>query len=192
MKKKLIEAIAVVLGSGIVFLSCRNSDVFTVETDKNSNLTDEVKTGESLEITEETTESETDKQDVLVHVCGAVVNPGVYLLSDGDRVRDAVQAAGGMKQDADGDIVNLASFVLDGQQIRIPYIGEESAGDGIVNINTGTVEDLCRIPGIGETRAKQIIRYREEHGLFTNKEDLMQVPGIKEGTFAKISEYITI
>lgn len=192
MKKKILEAIAILLLSGIVFTSCKDSDIFGVETDKEALMTDEVKNEENLDKSSNLKEMQEDVQTLLVHVCGAVKTPGVYALNDGDRISDAVDMAGGIVQDGDADAVNLAAFVTDGQQIRIPFAGEPSVNDGVVNINTASEEELCTIPGIGETRAKQILEYRSEHGPFTSAEDLMNVPGIKEGTFNKISKYIKV
>lgn len=129
---------------------------------------------------------------ICVHVCGAVNEPGVYELKEGQRINDAVQLAGGFDEEADRDAVNLVSVVSDGEQIRIPFIGEcMSASDsGLININDADEDALCQIPGIGESRAKAIVDYRREHGDFTNTEELMQVPGIKEGIYARIIPYI--
>lgn len=192
MKKKILEAAAIVLTSGIIFTACRNTDFFSVKTERKDNLTEEVKNSDKAEDSAVCSEPETKKAQVLVHVCGAVISPGVYSLPEGSRIMDAVLAAGGMSDDADSDSVNLASFVSDGQQIRIPLCGEEIESDGKININTGSLEELCQIPGIGESRANQIIKFREENGMFARTEDLMLVPGIKEGTYQKISEYIKI
>ncbi|MDY4069442.1 MAG: helix-hairpin-helix domain-containing protein, partial [Lachnospiraceae bacterium] len=70
--------------------------------------------------------------------------------------------------------------------------GAGTAGSGLVNINTATVEQLCTLNGIGESRAKTIIAYREAHGNFTKKEDIMKVTGIKESSYAKIKDQITV
>lgn len=70
--------------------------------------------------------------------------------------------------------------------------GAGTAGSGLVNINTATVEQLCTLNGIGESRAKTIIAYREAHGNFAKKEDIMKVTGIKESSYAKIKDQITV
>lgn len=132
-----------------------------------------------------------ENKTVFVHVCGAVVAPGVYELPDGSRVCDAVEAAGGFDEIADTESVNLVELLEDSEQIRIAYIGENEAEDsGLIDINQADVSLLCEIPGIGESRAEAIVSYREEYGKFTEPEELMQVPGIKEGLFAKMLPYI--
>ena len=126
-----------------------------------------------------------------VHVCGAVMCPGVYELPEGSRIYDAVNAAGGFDDGADREGVNLVKPLDDGEQIRIPYIGEaETEDSGLIDINQADVSLLCEIPGIGESRAEAIVAYREENGRFSKPEELMQIPGIKQGLFAKIQPYI--
>ena len=139
---------------------------------------------------------------VTVHICGAVVNPGVYELPPGSRIVDAVDKAGGLSEDADASYVNLAAVPNDGEQIFIPTIEEAvimkqthqemGMSSGKVNINTADKTLLCTLPGIGDTRAAEIIAYRQEHGNFSAIEDIMQVSGIKEGSFQKIKEMIVV
>ncbi|MBR0092787.1 MAG: helix-hairpin-helix domain-containing protein [Lachnospiraceae bacterium] len=166
---------------------------------------------DTLLLTEEATEKDTpalsgemSSEETLyyVHVCGAVAREGVYALSAGARVFDAVDAAGGLLDTADGAAVNLAQPVTDGIRIRIPFAGEDAAevpGDGdrqtangCININTATLEELRSLNGIGEKRAREIIRYRETHGAFLRIEDIMQVDGIREKLFEQIRERITV
>lgn len=157
---------------------------------------------------------------VVVYVCGAVNAPGVYMLNGSPRMKDAVEMAGGMSPEADEDILNLAQYISDGQMIRIPYVGEadsyeewsrgqqteegtSKSADGsqtgsgtaesqLVNINEADVQQLMTIPGIGQSKAEAIIRYREEFGRFEEIEDIMQVSGIKESSFAKMKNYICV
>ena len=139
---------------------------------------------------------------VIVHICGAVVNPGVYELPPGSRIVDAVDKAGGLSVDADESYVNLAQIPEDGEQIFIPTYEEakllkqsspeNGVSGGKVNINTADKALLCTLPGIGDTRAADIIAYRQEHGNFSAIEDIMQVSGIKEGSFQKIKEMIVV
>ena len=144
------------------------------------------------------------EETVKVHVCGAVLNPGVYELSSEGRVIDAIAMAGGMTEDADGHYVNLAGRIADAEQIYIPTREEaatlqEVSGQlplsetgGKVNINTADLNLLCTLHGIGQTRAQSIIDYRQEHGLFRSIEDIMLVDGIKENSFQKIKDDITV
>lgn len=152
-----------------------------------------------------------------VHVCGAVNVPGVYELEEGSRVMDAVLAAGGFSQEADEEYANLATVLADGDKVRIPTKDEvthmssmegQKIDDSVissanpdnirekeqdkVNINTADKEQLCTLPGIGQTRAESIIAYREAKGSFLQIEDIMQVSGIKESSFQKIKDRITV
>ena len=166
----------------------------------------------SLEGTEKAAAvSETEAMDpaFVVHVCGEVVNPGIYELPAGSRIYEAVKAAGGFTENAEEESVNLASPIEDGVQIRIyskdeaetlaagaaPFDGFEASGEGkepVVNLNTATKEELMTLSGIGESRAEDIIRYREENGGFQNIEDIMKVSGIKDAAFQKIKDRITV
>jgi len=144
--------------------------------------------------------TEYEKKKLLVHVCGAVQKPGVYELSEGDRISDAIKLAGGMTKEADEDYLNLAQVITDGMQIRVPTKAEAKempAGSSVgqkllVNINTADEAALCTLTGIGSSRAKSIIAYREKHGKFTCIEDIMKVSGIKESSFEKIKDEITV
>ena len=128
-----------------------------------------------------------------VHVCGAVKNPGIYEFTDGSRVFELIEKAGGFDEDADTESYNLALEVKDGQQIRIPYIGEEIvAEEGLINLNKASVEELCAIPGIGESRAQAIIAYRDKNGGFKDVEELKEISGIKDATFEKIKPYVCV
>ena len=146
-------------------------------------------------------EEESTEERVFVHVCGAVREPGVYVLDSGSRIADAVEAAGGFTENADDSRLNLAAVLQDGIQIYVPEKGEDlslrdlSAGtDGSerVNINTADVRELTDLRGIGEARAADIISFRETHGPFQCIEEIMLVPGIKTAAFEKIRENITV
>ncbi|MDD7220596.1 MAG: helix-hairpin-helix domain-containing protein [Clostridia bacterium] len=149
---------------------------------------------------------------IYVDVCGAVVNPGVFQLEEGSRVFQAIEAAGGYLPEASETCVNRAEVLSDGQQLYI-FTREEmeqqgiqagTAGnaamnqpdpaglDGKVNINTADESQLTTLTGIGATRAQAIIAYREENGPFSAIEDIMNVQGIKEGTFQKIKDDIVV
>lgn len=156
----------------------------------------EEKAGESAIIEE--------SKDIYVHVCGEVNHPGVYSLKAGSRLFEALEAAGGLKEDAVAESLNQAQEVQDGQQVYVPSIEEasrleatgsgETAGepDGKIDLNTAAREQLMTLTGIGEAKAAAIIRYREENGGFRSIEELMEVEGIKEGVFNKIKDQIKI
>lgn len=140
------------------------------------------------------------QEQIYVYVCGAVITPGVFALPAGSRADDALQAAGGFSEDAQTDYVNLAAKVSDGEKLYIPtrqeaeaFASSESAeAQRLVNINTADVSLLCTLPGIGESRAQDIIAYREKNGAFQNIEDIMKVSGIKASTYEKLCDKITI
>ncbi|MBD5548520.1 MAG: ComEA family DNA-binding protein [Lachnospiraceae bacterium] len=145
----------------------------------------------------------------VVHICGAVKEPGVYTLEGVSRIYQAVEKAGGFREDAARDYLNQADLITDGMKIYIPTeaeveetgmmnnwdtSGSDSADEKnlLVNINTAGEELLCTLPGVGSTKAKSIISYREKNGPFEAKEDIMNVEGIKDGLFEKIKDSITV
>lgn len=141
-----------------------------------------------------------DEQKIFVYVCGAVVNPGVVELPPDSRALDALEAVGGLLENAQPDYVNLADRLEDAQKLYFPtreeaevLIQEEAAvTGGLVNINTAGIEQLCTLSGIGEARAEEIIAYREKQGAFQTEEDIMNVPGIKQGAYEKLKDQITV
>lgn len=138
-----------------------------------------------------------------VHVCGAVNCPGVYMLKVGAIKQDALLAAGGFAEGAATDYVNLAEAVRDGEKIYFPYEEELESGifisepgtdgsEGLININTADKDLLMTLPGIGEKRAQDILDYREQHGGFSNIEDIKNVKGIKESIYNNIKDIISV
>lgn len=159
--------------------------------------------GGTIESQEASNDTGEELSACVIHICGAVADPGVYELPAGSRIRDAVLAAGGFLEEASESALNLAAFVTDGQQI-IVWTKEEAAADqmgreaeretgsGLVNINQADSSQLCTLPGIGESRAAAIIAYREAGGPFGSIEDIMKVDGIKEASFEKLKDRITV
>ena len=124
---------------------------------------------------------------VVVHVAGAVGDPGVYRLPAGSRVTDAVDRAGGPTGGADADGINLAAPLADGQQIVVPggpgaggAVAE--AGEGPISLGSATVEELDTIEGIGPVTAQNIVDAREEQGGFSSIEELDEISGIGPAT----------
>ena len=143
------------------------------------------------------------KTQVYVYVTGAVANPGVYWLDEGLRVCDAVEAAGGLTEDADASTVNLARVLSDGEHIALPTkaevemaLAQGSAGgaaaSSLVNINTADASALETLSGVGSATAQAIISDREQNGPFSTIEDLMRVDGIGEKKFAKLKDSICV
>lgn len=143
----------------------------------------------------------------LVHVAGAVRHPGVYRLSDGARVKDAVHRAGGATPRADLDAINLAAKVADGQQVVVPRRAgatavaaapDGAATDGSaapapaapVGLNAATLEQLQTLDGVGPATAEKIVAWRTEHGGFRSVDDLGQVPGIGPKRLAALREHV--
>ena len=140
--------------------------------------------------------------DIYVHICGAVINPGVYKVPAGTRVYQALELAGGSSDDAYLSGINLADKLADGQKVYIPSEGENAEGiistdsgdvqSVMININTASEAELMTLPGIGQSRAKDIINYRVKNGLFESIDDIMKVIGIKEAAFEKIKDLIKV
>jgi competence protein ComEA len=141
-----------------------------------------------------------------IDISGQVHEPGVYSLAKGNRWEDVVFLAGGLKEDADINSINLAKKIYDGEKIYIPAIGESiipsprrSPSDTTIispeyplDINSATKEQLELLPGIGPKIAEEIIKYRDIHGLFNSPEELKEVTGIGEEIFNSISGIIII
>ena len=145
---------------------------------------------------------------IIVHLAGAVLNPGVYSLAPGSRLKDAIEIAGGLLLEADADRLNLAANLVDGSQIFVPTLQPvgstaETASrsgdipllitetDHLVNINTATQAELESLPWIGPALAQGIIAYREANGPFDSIEEIMDVYGIGPKTFENIKDLIT-
>lgn len=146
---------------------------------------------------------------MFVYVCGAVARPGVYEVDADTRIFEAIEAAGGVTEDAAEEYLNLAQPVTDGQKILVPTQEEareleqsgalenppdsvEEAQEGQVNINMAGEDLLMTLPGIGASKAQSIITYREVHGDFKTIDEIKKIEGIKEGVFHKIKDLIRV
>ncbi|PKM58391.1 MAG: hypothetical protein CVU98_01280 [Firmicutes bacterium HGW-Firmicutes-3] len=188
MKAKWVYSgviILVVFLSGLFYMGqIKKDDGILIETEKTSQSVDEEKV--TLEAVNK----------IYIHLCGAVKNPDVYAVDEGSRLFEIIAIAGGLDEDAAEGSVNLARRVVDGEQIYVPYVGEEllmpiSEGlQGKVSLNQGTKEQLMTLTGIGEVRASAIIKHRTQKGPFVKIEDIMLVDGIKEAMFEKIKDDI--
>lgn len=161
---------------------------------------------------------ETDDPDghVVVHIVGAVQRPGLVSLTMGDRISDAVDAAGGGRPGADLDRLNLASPVVDGMQIRVPSIderdpeapaeplvrlpavgdGSSAGGGGVVeqpvDLNRAAEAELQTLPGIGPALAARIVAWRNDNGGFASVDELESVPGIGPAKLAELRELVVV
>lgn len=142
--------------------------------------------------------------DIAVDVIGAVQQPGVYYLPVTARVDDAVTAAGGLAPDADRDQINLAAHVTDGEQIRVPRVGDAAApsvdepvdrsrsASGPIDLNSADAATLDDLPGVGPATADAIIEYRAANGPFKRVEDIDNVKGIGPGLLAELAPLLTV
>lgn len=138
--------------------------------------------------------------ELKIYLSGAVRKPGVYLMAEGGRVIDAVEAAGGATENAALESVNLAVRLKDEDHWHIPAVGEQtaytptsiSAEPAVLDLNTATAEQLATLPGIGEAKAAAIISYREEVGRFDDVEDLLEVRGIGAAIVEGIRELVVL
>lgn len=140
-------------------------------------------------------ESQSIQGEIFVHVAGEVANPGLYALSVGSRVEDAIEKAGGMTKSAFEQSVNLARMVSDGEQIVVLNRSQVSTGakaSSFVSLNNATLEQLESLPGVGPALAKRIIDHRTEIGSFSDLSQLREVSGIGEKLYAKISQHLTL
>ena len=166
-------------------------------------------------------ETEKEKDDIKVYVVGCVKNPGIVTLQKGQLIDDAIRAAGGATEDADLENINMVHRLDENVMLCIysknetqNHTGNGAAGKGVkivndsggavifgkepgntaarVNINTASAGELDALPGIGMATAKDIISFREKNGPFKTINDIMKVPGIKEGRFNTIKEFITV
>lgn len=212
--KKLILillGISLLLGGTIFIIYKNNKNIKEEVVDIFKEEKEEVKE----EVKEDKKEAKTTK--VIVDIKGMVVNPGVYEVDSTSRVNDVISLAGGLLEGADTSKINLAKVVEDEMTIII-YSTEEvlekfreencvcekcditndacisstTTDNQLININTADEKELQNINGVGEAKAKSIIEYREENGLFTTIEDIKDVPGIGDSLFEKIKAYITV
>lgn len=158
-------------------------------------------------------------EDIQVYVHGAVQSPGVYELLPGARIADAMEAAGGPGPEADLAAINLAQRIVDEGYYYVPKVGETpprasregpqsgpsddssaglpgsgtgTSGQGLVNLNAATKEELVTLPGIGQVRAQSIVDHREQHGPFPNTEAITDVHGIGQGIYQQVRELVTV
>lgn len=179
---KIIILIAGVFAAGLVILAQRASKEPAPYLEKSAGSAAQETAGESY---------------VVVDVSGAVWRPGVYTLSEGARVGEALDMAM-LRPDADIDGVNRARVLYDGEKLVVPSSAGESraaseaAGDARVNINSADVDELRSLPSIGESRARDIIDYRRRHGPFSSADELRNIPGIGEATLERLRERVTV
>lgn len=210
----LIVIVAIVAIISYYFIFDRKEEWLNNQ-EQNLEIKEEIKTNDQIENNSKEQQLEKN-ENIIVHVSGAVNKEGIVELKNNSRIIDAIDKAGGLKDEADITNINLAYIIEDGMKIHIPskeekestIIVESNIDSGTVeqsneiksnnnkklkiNINTATKTDLETLPGIGESTALKIIEYRKKKGKFKLIEDIKQVNGIGENKFNKIKELITV
>ncbi len=196
----ILLLIVIIVGVGIVL-------------NKNINKEDNFIINRASDISENNPAIQIEIPPVIIHIAGAVKNPGVYQLKSTDRIVDVVKIAGGATEEANLDLINLAALLKDGQKIIVPYktyseTGEEinkninyneetmysssSSTSAKININTANANMLQTLSGIGPVLSERIIEYRNQNGLFEVIDDIKDVSGIGEKKFEGIKDLICV
>ena len=209
-QKVIILVIAIVVAIGMIyFIYNKNQITDDVNLENDILVSENVAKEKSLNTTEE--------NEVIIHITGSVKNPGIVRLKEGSRIEDAIEAAGGLTENADISKVNLAYVVDDGIKIKIPSSQEEDIGDEeiidsgsgeniiieknttssnkssqTININKATETELQTLPGIGASLASRIIEYRSQTGKFGSIEEIKNVNGIGDSKFENIKDLISV
>lgn len=211
MLKKIIRnkyfwiSLIIVMVFGINFLQINRKDEIVITPEmtkvKDSNVVDR-----STYSKEKQMNDHDEMKEIMVDIKGAVKSPGVFRLKVGNRVYDAIRLAGGFHSEADKNKVNLAEKLVDEMVIYVPKIGEESTlqmkdqttvnnnsdNKDVIDINNATIEELQKIPGIGPSKAKNILEYIETNGSFTSIDQLDEVNGIGAKSLEQMKPYILI
>ena len=207
-QKKILIIVGIIVGILIIWFIYNRTD--NQEIDVQEDILIENNETENTINGEETSE-------IIIHIAGAVNEPGIKKLKEGARIEDAIQMAGGLTEDADISNINLAYVLEDGIKIKIPSYQDaqdpeedEIMTDGIgeniieniassntsnsnkININKATQEELKNLPGIGIELASRVVKYRDENGKFANIEEIKNVSGIGDSKFEKIKDLISV
>ncbi|WP_249260847.1 helix-hairpin-helix domain-containing protein [Virgibacillus pantothenticus] len=194
--KRILFIIAIPIAILVVLL-------LTSEKDDHGTNAKVVVKDEPLDPTDPTSDQEEETsatQSIYVDIKGEVKRPGVYEMESEARVVDAIEIAGGFTTNADQSQVNLAQKVQDEMVIEViaagengpSIVNEQSGGTVKVKINQATAEEIEALNGIGPAKAEAIVQYREEHGLFQQLEDLLNVSGIGEKTLEALEDDIQV
>ena len=196
----ILLLIVIIVGVGIVL-------------NKNINKEDNFIINRVSDISENNPAIQIEIPPVIIHIAGAVKNPGVYQLKSTDRIVDVVKIAGGATEEANLDLINLAALLKDGQKIIVPYktyseTGEEinkninyneetmysssSSTSAKININTANANMLQTLSGIGPVLSERIIEYRNQNGFFGIINDIVNVSGIGEKKYEGIKDLICV
>ena len=216
-QKRILIIISIIVSIGVIYFIYNKTTLNTNNIDENILITNE-------QIKENTsTQEQKIEQDnlVVVHITGSVKTPGIVKLKEGSRIEDAIEAAGGLTEEADISNVNLAYILEDGIKIRIPSLYDEDmtnqnifiegSGENVIeendktdgklnnnssnkniNINKATEIELQSLPGIGASLASRIVEYREQNGKFNDIQDIKNVSGIGDSKYDNIKDLICV
>ena len=206
-QKKIIIAVAILIAIGVVYY------IYNSVEKKQMNFEENILVEKNNKTSEE--RKEEDEELIVIHITGSVITPGIVRLKQGSRIEDAIQAAGGLTEDADISKINLAYILEDGTKLRIPSnldidgienenfltkdsgenmleVNEENKTSSTININKATQADFETLPGIGPSLASKIISYRDKNGKFEKLEDIKNVNGIGDSKYENIKDYIYV
>lgn len=201
MKRKIniCFILLILLISVVTFCSCSKKSYLDKDSSVNTTSDDKTVSNNKDKSTNSTKDKSSNSSGkCFVQVVGAVNKPGVYELESDSRIFQAILMAGGLREDADESSLNQAQKISDGMKLEIKTKDEvqssaqNSPNDGKVDINTADASTLMTLPGIGESKANSIIKYRESKGRFNSCEDLKNITGIKDGVYNKIADSIKV
>ncbi|MGM0523956.1 MAG: helix-hairpin-helix domain-containing protein [Bacillota bacterium] len=199
---KWVLALMVVLIFGTLLILNKQEQPHSETPLKSEQVT--ISSAEQTDVDSETVPTDDSQMPdfMYVDVKGEVHQPGVYRVTEGMRILDVIEDAGGFSNQADVDQVNLAMRVYDEMIIYVPNeheVEQEEKLDlypdqnhGKIRINAATKDELITLPGIGEKKAEAILKYIESNGPFQSPDDLTQVEGIGEKTVANFLEQIQV
>lgn len=194
-REKMIVALIMLIVLVFFISKKKSKENINLSDSNNINQVINIENNEILEV-----ENDNSNEEIYVHICGRVKNPGLIKLSSNSRVIDAVEASGGVFEDADLDKINLAKKLKDEERIYIPKIedktnlvniDDENLEGGQININTAEKSELETLPGIGPKMAEKIIEYRQKED-FSSIDDIKGVSGIGDKKFEEIKKLICI
>ena len=212
MKWKLYILIILIMLTTFFFylLNDNNNDLIQNSQERQSKISDQqIKNSKKLNKKEVSIQKDNTKETkIFIDIKGAVKHPNVYEMSSSNRVIDALNKAEVLK-DADLSHLNLSEKLVDQKLIYVPKKGENSMKinsqqstlnssdvkintNQPLNLNSATEEQLKNIPGIGPSKAKEILNYREQNHGFNSIDDLMKIKGVGKKTFEKRKEHFTI
>ena len=207
-QKKILIIITIIVGIGVMYFIYNKLGTNSQEIEENIMVQNNSNSAKE--------ETEQEKEQIIVHITGAVKEPGIVRLDEGSRMEDAIEKAGGLTEDADISDVNLAYVLEDGIKIKIPsnldIEGEEQEiitddigknitqetetangnSENQININKATETELESLPGIGAELASRIVEYRNQNGKFSNCEDIKNVSGIGDNKYEKLKDLICV